>query len=105
MNAHNSYKRDIYSITIRIAANICMIAALCLGMYQAGQHPDSSLLVFCQFFFPPTVLAWGLAIAATRALRRRYPLEADGATTIEIPRWGRKAVVWRIAEKADYARH
>lgn len=103
MNAYNSYKRNIYSIAIRITANLCMILALCLGMYQAGQQPESSLLVFCQFFFPPTIFTWGLAIAASRAVRRRFPLDTDAATTIELPRWGRKAVIWRVSEKEHYA--
>ncbi|MDD6182011.1 MAG: hypothetical protein ACI33N_04075 [Desulfovibrionaceae bacterium] len=103
MTTNNAYKRGLYSSLIRIAANLIMLGAVCLGMYQAGQHPEASFLVFCQWFFAVTIPTWTGAFMLLRRLRRRFPLEWDQATYVKLPRLGAKRVVWQVAAERHAA--
>ena len=93
----NAYKRGLYSALLRIGANVIMLGAVCLGMYQAGLHPEASFIVFCQWFFAVTVPVWTGVFMLLRRLRRLFPLEQDSATYVKLPRWGETLVVWQVA--------
>lgn len=104
MEKNNAYKRGLYSSLMRVAANVLMLAALCLGMYQAGQHPEATLLVFSQWFFGITVPAWAAVIYGNKLLRRAFPTEYDNATWVKLPRVGEIRVVWEVAAERRLAR-
>lgn len=94
----NSYKQSLYTSLIRIAANVLMVGAVFLAMYQSARSYESSELVFCLWFFGITVPLWTGAIYLTRVVRRRFPAEHE--SLIDLPRRGRCLVRWRVLEES-----
>lgn len=93
----NSYRQSLYSALIRICANLIMVGAIFLAMYQAARWPGwPSETVFCIFFFGITIPAWTIAFALSRWLRKRSP--AINQSMVDLPRLGRQLVSWRVAE-------
>lgn len=98
----NSYKQSLYCGIVRVLANLIMVGAIFLAMYQAARWPGwPSEAVFCLFFFGVTAPAWIMAWAVTRWIRRRWP--ASMQTMVDLPRHGRQLVAWRVAERAVFA--
>ena len=55
----NSYKQHLYISCIRIVANVLMVAAVFVAMYQSSSSFDAAELTFCAWFFGITVPLWG----------------------------------------------
>lgn len=93
----NSYKRALYSSLIRIGANIVMVGAVFVAMYQAARWPGwPSEAVFCLLFFGITSPAWILAWLLTKKTRAAFP---DLSTSmVPLPGRGRQMVRWRVRE-------
>ena len=94
----NSYKQSLYIAIIRICANLLMIGAVFLGMYQASHWPAwPSEAVFCLFFFGLSVPGWFLAWRLTRHVRKIFPAEPQ--SLIQLPGIGEQLISWRLAEE------
>ena len=94
----NSYRQTLYSSIIRVAANVIMVAAVFVGMYQSAHSAGDSELVFCAWFFGITVPVWAGAFWLTRRVRQKYPAEFQ--SLIELPRLGQRLVTWNVAEES-----
>lgn len=91
----NSYKQALYVGIIRILANVIMLAAVFIAMYQASRWPAwPSEAVFCLVFFGITIPAWLAALRLTRWARRRWP--AAAITLVCLPKAGEQLVQWRV---------
>lgn len=98
----NSYKQSLYIAIIRICANLLMIGAVFIGMYQASRWPAwPSEAVFCLFFFGLSVPGWGLALHLTRYVRKIFPAEQQ--SLIQLPGLGEQLISWRLAEERQLA--
>ncbi|MGE9985842.1 hypothetical protein [Desulfovibrio sp. SGI.169] len=95
----NSYKRSLYVSVTRIIANLLMLGAVFLAMYQAGHSPASSLSTFCLWFFGITIPLWIGALFLTRQIARRFPAEQE--SLVDLPRLGRRLVRWRVLTEAE----
>ena len=95
----NSYKRSLYVSMTRIVANLLMLAAVFLAMYQAGHSPSSSLSTFCLWFFVITIPLWTGALFLTCHIARRFPAEQE--SLVELPGLGRRLVRWRVLNEAE----
>lgn len=92
----NAYRRAVYLTVVRVAANLIMLGAVCLGMYMSSKHPASALLVFCQYFFGVTVVAWFAAGRLSSFIRRRFADADEGP--VRLPGHRRECLVhWRVA--------
>lgn len=94
----NSYHQTLYAGIIKVMANIIMMAAVFVAMYQSSHSAGSSDLVFCAWFFGLTVPAWGLAFWLVRLIRRKFPAEFQ--SLVLLPRHGQSLVSWRVAESS-----
>lgn len=92
----NSYRQSLYVSLIRIAANVLMLGAVFLAMYQASHTLGASELVFCVWFFGMAVPLWAGAFWLTKQVRRRYPAEFQ--SLVHLPRQGECLVCWRVGE-------
>ena len=92
----NSYRQALYIGSIRIVANILMIAALFLSMYQASRSAGAVERVFCAWFFGLIVPVWAVAFVLTRMVRRKFPAEFQSLVTL--PGRGPSLVYWRVAD-------
>lgn len=97
----NAYKLAFYSGMVRIAANILMLGAVALGMYQASLQPEAALSVFSSWLFGLLVPIWGGAWLINRQLRKRYPTLEEGpdVTRVVLPRKGETCVRWTVIER------
>lgn len=97
----NAYKLAFYSGMVRVAANVLMLGAVALGMYQASLQPDQSLSVFSAWLFGLLVPIWGMVWGLTRWLRRRYPVVQEGpdVTRVALPGKGETRVRWKIVDR------
>ena len=93
----NSYKQHLYISCIRIVANVLMVAAVFVAMYQSSSSFDAAELTFCAWFFGITVPLWGGAFGLTRMVRRRFP--AEGQSMVHLPRMGLSLVSWRVLDQ------
>ncbi|WP_165067045.1 hypothetical protein [Desulfovibrio sp. ZJ200] len=91
----NSYKQSLYSALIRVMANLLMVGAVFLAMYQAARGASSEI-TFCLWFFGITVPLWASAFYLNRVIKRRFPAEQE--SLIDLPRQGRCLVRWRVLE-------
>ena len=92
----NSYKQ-LYISCIRIVANVLMVAAVFVAMYQSSSSFDAAELTFCAWFFGITVPLWAGAFGLTRMVRRRFP--AEGQSMVHLPRMGLSLVSWRVLDQ------
>lgn len=91
----NSYKQSLYIALIRICANILMVGAVFLAMYQASRWPSwPSEAVFCLFFFGLSIPGWLLAWHLTKLVRRLFPAERQ--SLINLPGLGEQLISWRL---------
>lgn len=96
----NSYKQSLYSGIIRVLANLIMVAAIFLAMYQASRWPGwSSEAVFCLFFFGITIPVWTVALLLTRWTRKRWPSVSE--SIIDLPGLGSQVVAWKVLEPSS----
>lgn len=97
----NAYKLAFYSGMVRIAANVLMLGAVALGMYQASLQPEAMLSVFSSWLFSLLVPIWGGAWLVNRQLRRRYPILEEGpdVTRVVLPGKGETCVRWTVIER------
>lgn len=94
--ALNSYTQSLYLIASRILANIAMLAAVFVGMYEASRWPGwPSEAVFCLFFFGITIPAWTLAWLFARWIRRHW---AATRTLVSLPGLGSQPVAWSVRD-------
>ncbi len=75
----SEYSYFLYSKLVTVMANVMVLAATVLGMYQASQRPEEGLSVFCSWFFSALPIILILAWAGHKYLRSRYhgPLETE----------------------------
>ena len=66
----NSYQESLLVGLIRILANVFMIGALFLAMYQATHSYGSGVLLFCAWFFGVTIPVWVLAWYLIKRVRK-----------------------------------
>lgn len=67
-----TYKQCLLSGIVRILANLLMVGAIFLAMYQAARWAVwPSELVFCAFFFGITIPVWLLAWGTLKWIRRK----------------------------------
>lgn len=94
----NDYKQSLYVAIIRICANIIMLAAVFIAMYQAARWPGwPSEAVFCLIFFSITIPAWVGACLLIRHLRHRWPNVAQ--TLMRLPGHEEEQLVtWTLLE-------
>lgn len=92
----NSYHQTLYAGAVKVMANVIMIAAVFIAMYQSARSVASSELVFCAWFFGITVPVWAVAFRTVRSIRRRFPAEFQ--SLVFLPRHGQTLVRWRVAE-------
>ena len=97
----NAYKLAFYSGLVRIMANVLMLGAVALGMYQASLQPEAALSVFSSWLFGLLVPIWGGAWIMHRQLRRWYPTLEEGpdVTRVTLPGRGEIPVRWRVVER------
>lgn len=95
----NAYKQSLYVAMIRILANLIMLAAIFVAMYQAARWPGwPSEAVFCLIFFGITIPAWGAALFLIRHIRRRWPNSAQ--TMVRLPGCAEdQLVTWTVREQ------
>lgn len=97
----NQYRRTIWLCAIRVTANVIMLAAVCLAMYQSYLNPASSLSVFCQYFFGITVVTWTLAKFACARVRKVFADADEGL--VRLPGHKKAMLVhWKVAESSLY---
>lgn len=99
----NSYRQSLYAGLIRVTANLIMIGAVFLAMYQAShwsQWPSEA--VFSCWFFGITIPVWCMAFMLTRFVKHRFP--AQPQSLVDLPRLGRQLVHWRVRERAAACR-
>lgn len=95
----NQYKRTIWLCAIRVAANLVMLAAVCVAMYQSYLNPASSLSVFCQYFFGITIVTWTAARFACSRVRMMYADADEGL--VRLPGHKKYSLVhWKVAESS-----
>lgn len=94
----NSYRLAVWSMTVRIAANLLMLAAVFLAMYKASRT-GTALSTFSMWFFGATVPVWFVAGRILKWLRRRFP--AEDTTYVALP--GRKPALvrWAVREELE----
>lgn len=94
----NSYKLAVWSATVRIAANLLMLAAVFFAMYKASRT-GTALSTFSMWFFGATVPVWFVAGRILKWLRRRFP--AEDTTFVALP--GRKPALvrWAVREEPE----
>lgn len=96
-NTVNSYKQSLYIGLVRIFANLIMVAAIFLAMYQAARWPGwSSETVFCLFFFGITIPVWTVAWLSAKWIRKRWP--AINQSMVQLPGLGKQLVSWQALE-------
>lgn len=94
----NSYKQSLYSGMARIMANLLMVGAIFLAMYQAGRWPGwSSEAVFCLVFFGVTIPVWIGTWSLIKWIRKRWP--APFQSVVELPGLGSQPVLWHVREQ------
>ena len=98
----SAYKRSLYSGLVRICANVFMLGSVFLAMFQAVRSPAGSLAVFCLWFFGLSIPAWAAAWFLIRRIHRRYP--DSEASFVELPRYGRRLVSWRVLDAPGWKR-
>ena len=96
----NAYKLELYGKMVNLGANLMVLAAVALGMYQASFAPDAFLSVFSQWFFAQLLAVLALTWLAHRTLRRCFPVEAQKdlrhMSVVHLPRRGPQLVSWRV---------
>lgn len=97
----NSYKQSLYSVLLRVMANLLMVGAVFLAMYRAARGPSSEI-TFCLWFFGITVPLWAGALYLDRMIKRRFPAEQE--SLIDLPRQGPRLVRWRVLEASKRSR-
>lgn len=94
----NSYRQSLYTALVRIAANVIMLAAIFIAMYQASRWPGwPSEAVFCLVFFGITIPVWIGAIFLNKYIRRRWPAALQ--SMVLLPRLGEQLVTWELRER------
>ncbi len=98
----NAYKQSLYCGIARIMANLVMVGAIFLAMYQAGRWPGwSSEAVFCLVFFGITIPVWALNWYVMKYIRRHWP--GCFSSTVELPGLGKQIVTWKVREQSGPA--
>ena len=98
----NSYKQSLYTGLIRIFANVIMIGAIFLAMYESRRWPAwPSEIVFCLFFFGITIPVWLLAWQLVKFVRRTWPCEFR--SLVVLPGRGEQLVSWRVVPRNERA--
>ena len=93
----DTYRYGLYSSMVRIIANILMVAAVFLGMFQASRTDAlPSEAVFCFWFFGMTIPVWIGALYTDKRLRRHYLVREE--SWIDLPYLGRQKVRWRVLD-------
>lgn len=91
----NSYKQSLCVSIIRIVANLVMIGAIFLAMYESRRWPGwPSEIVFCMYFFGITIPIWLLAWRLVKLARRVWP--AEFRSMVALPGLGEQLVTWRV---------
>ena len=99
----NSYRQSLYTAIVRISANVIMLGAVFLAMFQASRWPDwPSEAVFCLFFFGITIPVWIAAAFLTRYIRRRW--NALPQSLVKLPGLGEQLVTWQVANARNAPR-
>lgn len=100
----NSYKQSLFVSIIRIVANLIMIAAIFLAMYEARRWPGwPSEIVFCLFFFGITIPVWLIAWQLIKLVKKKWP--AEFRSLVHLPGRGEQLVSWRVVrpeERTDF---
>ncbi|MBQ9536829.1 MAG: hypothetical protein IJU79_03460 [Desulfovibrionaceae bacterium] len=73
----SSYKESLLVGLVRIMANVLMLAALFLAMYNASHSSGSSMLIFCAWFFGITICVWVAAWYLIRLIREKGQSRAE----------------------------
>ena len=95
----NSYKESLLVGLIRIMANVLMIGALFLAMYNAAHSYGSGILIFCAWFFGLTIPMWILAWYLIKWVRKHG--QATAESYIVLPGSDKPCLVrWRLIEDA-----
>lgn len=93
----NTYKQSLYVAIVRIVANLAMIGAVFLAMYQASHRPAwPSEAVFCVVFFGITIPVWLIAWRMTRWIRTRWP--GPASSLVQLPHLGEQLVTWQVSQ-------
>lgn len=101
------YQCNLYCRLVQVVANVCVLAGVAVGMYQASLQPEASLTVFSAWFFPILVLTLALSWFTLRRLRRAYSLAAGLApntSIVTLPGVGARRVRWTVLSRPGHAR-
>lgn len=94
----NAYKQSLYCGSVRILANLIMVAAVFLAMYRASRVTVwPSEAVFCLWFFGVTIPVWIVAWSLCKKIRASFP--AEDTTSIRLPGTGAARVRWSLREQ------
>ena len=94
MNA-NAYSRKLYTLAVKVGANVATLVAVFVAMYQSSLHPAESLYVFCLWFFGIGICTWMLARTLLRRIRVRYADSDEGL--VRLPGQRRESLVrWKV---------
>ena len=97
-----SYHEALCVGAIRIVANILMIGAIFLAMYQASHSYGGGILTFCGWFFGVTIPVWIVAWRLIRAVRSRG--ESRNQSFIVLPGESEPCLVhWKVCARAGEA--
>lgn len=95
-----AYRLEIWRRIIKVGANVLVLTAVAVGMYQASFQPDEMLSVFSKWFFAQLVVILGATWLAFRILQKRFPLDAAedlaSYSVVDLPRKGNRLVRWTI---------
>ena len=95
-----AYRLEIWRRSIKVLANVLVLAAVAVGMYQASFQPDEMLSVFCSWFFSLLLAILAATWLAFRLLRRYFPVDAkedlDSYSVVEFPGKGSRLVRWSV---------
>ena len=96
----NAYNVELARRGIQIFANVLVLAAVAVGMYQASFFPDETLSVFCKWFFSLLAGILLLTWLAVRLLRRLWPVDAAQdlahCSVVDLPGKGARLVRWKV---------
>ena len=94
----SGYKESLLVGTIRILANLFMLGALFLAMYQASHTIGGGMLQFCGWFFGITVPIWILAWYLIKIVRAHGSSREE--SIILLPGSDKPCLVhWRVIER------
>ena len=91
----NAYSRKLYTLAVKVGANVATLAAVFVAMYQSSLPPAESLYVFCLWFFGIGICTWMLARTLLRRIRVRYADSDEGL--VRLPGQRRESLVrWKV---------